>query len=581
MVNKHSPFLNSGPSAAADQLAIIHLKRDLQIPVILREHDDDDEGYAEGKVLNTRFGNFPHSTLIGLPWGSQVRASKVDTGSRGRRKKIDGCKRKREEDCGSSGSTKDDQSNKKFFAEDLHDAESNSLISGNNKEEKEAVAASSGFIHLLPPTPENWTSSLPHRTQVVYTPDYSYILHRLRARPGSRLIEAGAGSGSFTHAAARAVFNGHPEVISSNSNNSFTQEAKFGKVWSFEFHEQRYQKLQEEIQDHGLEGIVEITYRDVCTDGFLIKDQIPSPNAKSESTTDISSSTLADSSNCGGMQKKIQTNPMATAVFLDLPAPWLALPHLTRSSYTKTSSDCSSKAPGSSSASPMSSSSVLDPSSPVHICTFSPCIEQVQRTVSVMRRLGWVDINTVEVNHKRFEVRREHIGLSAKTAPRSLQTTLANVDEAVARLIEVEKTFKAYHEKSSNSVSIGESNIREEVTLGSSTKETGKKTPYQRENVLKGLVEGKSYKEGRLVHRTETELKTHTSYLVFAVLPQEWSEADEALAKEKWPFPLEGVVSGADFEKVMSGQPSRREEDIARETDKNTPDDSVENTIDS
>ena len=28
------------------------------------------------------------------------------------------------------------------------------------------------------------------------------------------------------------------------------------------------------------------------------------------------------------------------------------------------------------------------------------------------------------------------------------------------------------------------------------------------------------YKEGRPVHRTEPELKTHTSYLVFAVLPR-------------------------------------------------------------
>ena len=52
--------------------------------------------------------------------------------------------------------------------------------------------------------------ALPHRTQVVYTPDYSYILQRLKVRPGSRIIEAGAGSGSFTHASARAVFSGYP-----------------------------------------------------------------------------------------------------------------------------------------------------------------------------------------------------------------------------------------------------------------------------------------------------------------------------------------------------------------------------------
>lgn len=42
------------------------------------------------------------------------------------------------------------------------------------------------------------------------------------------------------------------------------------------------------------------------------------------------------------------------------------------------------------------------------------------------------------------------------------------------------------------------------------------------------------FKEGRVVHRTEPELKTHTSYLVFAVLPREWSAEDEDKAKKKW-----------------------------------------------
>ena len=89
MTSKCSPFLYPGIVATADSLAIVHLKRDLQIPTVLKEHDEDDEGYSEGKVVNTRFGSFPHTTLIGLPWGSQVRASKVDTGSRGRRPKAE------------------------------------------------------------------------------------------------------------------------------------------------------------------------------------------------------------------------------------------------------------------------------------------------------------------------------------------------------------------------------------------------------------------------------------------------------------------------------------------------------------
>ncbi|KAF8849636.1 tRNA methyltransferase complex GCD14 subunit [Acephala macrosclerotiorum] len=468
MASEMSPFLFPGPVSTADKLSIVHLKRDLQMPTILKEHDEDDEGYTEGKVVNTRFGSFPHTTLIGLPWGSQIRASKVDTGSRGRRVKGQDKKRKREESV-QEGPNKDPKLG-------VDNAEVSTPTT--SKEEPEVVAASSGFIHLLPPTPENWTSSLPHRTQVVYTPDYSYILHRIRARPGTQIIEAGAGSGSFTHASARAVFSGYPEV--EETNGSATKKRRLGKVWSFEFHEQRHEKLQKEIQDHGLEGIVQITHRDVCEGGFLVDG----------------------------------ASPGAESIFLDLPAPWLALPHLSRSRPPKS-------AYGSNPASPADDStpfiSPLNPSTPVHICTFSPCIEQVQRTISAMRKLGWVDIEMVELSQKRFEIRRERIGIANGTE-RGLQLIPATVDEALARLMEVEGTFKAFHENGEKS----ESNKKDKVN------------PNNREKIMESLVERKVYKEGRLVHRTEPEVKTHTSYLVFAILPIEWSEEDERKAREKW-----------------------------------------------
>ncbi|KAL9105614.1 MAG: hypothetical protein Q9187_008681, partial [Circinaria calcarea] len=209
-----SPFLDPGVCSRPDSLAILHLKRDLQVPTVLREEDDLKEGYSEGKVTNTRFGSFPHSTLIGVPWGSQVRASAVDTGSRGRKGIIGnesrGEKRKRNPET-PEGSTPP--------TEEREDASA----------QKDAVAASTGFAHLLPPTPESWTVSLPHRTQVVYTPDYSYVLQRLRVRPGTVVIEAGAGSGSFTHAAARSVFNGYPEDSTPDHPNDAPVKPRKGK----------------------------------------------------------------------------------------------------------------------------------------------------------------------------------------------------------------------------------------------------------------------------------------------------------------------------------------------------------------
>ena len=275
-----STFLSPGPLSGVHNVAVLHLRRDQLLPVRLTGQNDDSNGYFEGQVVNTRFGSFPHSTLVGLPWGSQVRASIVDTGSRGR-KGVNGTqpatkKRKRE-----------------AATQKLHGSEGDEN-DNSASERRTPVAASSGFIHILPPTAETWTASLPHRTQVVYTPDYSYILHRLRVRPGGVLIEAGAGSGSFTHAAVRSIFNGYPTRPSPGADNALQRENQNGKVFSYEFHGQRAEKLNTEVREHKLDNLVHITHRDVYKDGFLIPKD-------------------------GGDGFD---SPGADAVFLDLPAPW-------------------------------------------------------------------------------------------------------------------------------------------------------------------------------------------------------------------------------------------------------------------
>ena len=53
------------------------------------------------------------------------------------------------------------------------------------------------------------------------------------------------------------------------------------------------------------------------------------------------------------------------------------------------------------------------------------------------------------------------------------------------------------------------------------------------------------WKDGRLITRGEPEIKSHTSYLEFAVLPIEWSEEDEAAALAKYPLGKEQRVVGA------------------------------------
>lgn len=446
-MSKPSSFLEPTLRTAPGDLAIVLLARDAYEPITLEQSKGAVDGYAEGAVLNTRFGSFPHSTLLDIPWGSQVRASAVDTGSRGR-------KRRREttgEDTSTPGQDDDEKP-------------------PTSEPAKKAVVASSGFIHILRPTPELWTSSLPHRTQVVYTPDYSYILSRIRARPGTRIIEAGAGSGSFTHASVRAVYNGYPKDHGDMK----------GKVFSFEFNEARFHKMQEEITGHSLEGLVQTKHRDVYRNGFLVDGK----------------------------------SPNATAVFLDLPAPWEALHHLSRRKPAPKADEVES---GDEWITP------LDPTKTVRICTFSPCIEQVMQTVTELRKLGWTEVDMVEIANKRINVARDKVGLSLPKE-KGFNQTPTDVMESVIKLREINKKTLDFHAKTAGQ---GPSD-KMDVDASGTDQENGQTNDGS-------TAEAKPWLCGRLVHRPEGELKSHTSYLVFAVLPREWGEEDEAAALAKWP----------------------------------------------
>ncbi|KAA1135794.1 tRNA (adenine-N(1)-)-methyltransferase catalytic subunit trm61 [Puccinia graminis f. sp. tritici] len=202
-----------------------------------------------GQQLNTRYGEFPHSDMIDIPFGSKCPSRK-----------------------------------------------------GN------------GFTYLLRPTPELWTLALPHRTQILYHPDISFVTSQLNIKPGSYVIEAGTGSGSFSHSIARTIGPG-------------------GKLFSFEFHEERHTKAAAEFQAHGLlssvGGPIQLAHRNVIRDGF------------------------------GDLDVKVDS------VFLDLPAPWDALEESKR---------------------------VMNRSQLSRICCFSPCIEQVQKTCQTLESLGFSDI---------------------------------------------------------------------------------------------------------------------------------------------------------------------------------------------
>ncbi|XP_063529041.1 tRNA (adenine(58)-N(1))-methyltransferase catalytic subunit TRMT61A [Cydia strobilella] len=189
------------------------------------------------------------------------------------------------------------------------------------------VELSKGWGHVLQPTPELWSVTLPHRTQIIYTPDISMILLQLDLVPGCVVIEAGTGSGSLTHALIRRV-------------------RPHGHVHTFDFHEHRANIARDEFEAHGIAGYVTAKHRDVLEQGF-----------------------------------GEELNGKADAVFLDLPAPWVGVPHAV----------AAMKENGG------------------RFCSFSPCIEQVQRTCLALTNNGFQELTTLELLQTEIKVTRRTI----------------------------------------------------------------------------------------------------------------------------------------------------------------------------
>ncbi|KAI4296858.1 hypothetical protein L6164_036778 [Bauhinia variegata] len=120
--------------------------------------------------------------------------------------------------------------------------------------------------------------------------------------------------------------------------------APTGHVYTFDFHEQRAGSAREDFEKTGLSGLVTVTVRDIQDEGF--PDEFAG---------------------------------LADAVFLDLPQPWLAIP---------------------------SAAKMLKQDGT--LCSFSPCVEQVQRSCETLRT-SFTDIRTFEILLRTYEVREEKV----------------------------------------------------------------------------------------------------------------------------------------------------------------------------
>lgn len=280
------------------------------------------------------------------------------------------------------------------------------------------VQCKNGFLYVLHPTPELWTQTLPHRTQILYTTDISLVTMQLDLQPGSVVVESGTGSGSLSHAIIRTI-------------------APTGHLYTFEFHKQRADLARDEFSIHGVGNNVTVTHRDVCQDGF-------------------------------------QLDHVADAVFLDLPKPWEAIRSAKRALKVQGG----------------------------RLCSFSPCIEQVQRTCETLTMEGFTDLSTMECLVRNFDVRTMNLPFadlgqsevdSGATEPAKKQACLSGTDVPMSEV----------------SVSI---TISEEISDGDA--ESKKNTRHGFD--LIGKKDGKNF-----FFKTGTpavQMPGHTGFLTFATL---------------------------------------------------------------
>ena len=167
-----------------------------------------------------------------------------------------------------------------------------------------------------------------------------------------------------------------------------------------------------------------------------------------------------------------ELDKIADAVFLDLPHPWDAIPHAKKSL----------KQGG-------------------RLCSFSPCVEQVQKAISEMRNEGFTEISTMECLLREFQARRITLGVYDHTFES------AEYDEQKIKKIKLEKDEDPEENNFQNEEKTKKIKLEKD--------ENPEENNFQktRENDVKKNLE-KSFITGIPL----TTMPGHTGYLTFATL---------------------------------------------------------------
>jgi tRNA (adenine57-N1/adenine58-N1)-methyltransferase len=221
-----------------------------------------------------------------------------------------------------------------------------------------------GFAYAIRPDPHLFSLSLDHKTQILFQADISMVLHLLNLSHGDTVFESGTGSCSLTFSLSKRV-------------------GSTGRVFTFEFNNGRYKNACEVVRQMKL-GNVQCYWQNVLENGF-------SPKSLKEDTEDTQNQENKDVSGVTPLpETEIEEfGEIADAVFLDLPSPELVVPHATK---------------------------VLKRGG--RLCSFSPCIEQIQVTAKAMVNLNYTQLRTVEIIER--EMKSKFVG-NKRISPDSIK----------------------------------------------------------------------------------------------------------------------------------------------------------------
>ncbi len=114
------------------------------------------------------------------------------------------------------------------------------------------ITNKSVYLTIYDPIPSDFLKQIPHSSQIIYTKDAGSILMNGGIKPGSRVIEAGTGSGALTSILATYV-------------------GQTGQVYTYENRETAFETAKENLSRIGVETNVSMKLKDVST-GFEEKN---------------------------------------------------------------------------------------------------------------------------------------------------------------------------------------------------------------------------------------------------------------------------------------------------------------------